>query len=90
MLDIFGHFVGHGTRVVPVGDPLKLRAMLLREGFSREGIRGAYQAWIYIDGALQSEADTSILKIFKPPREAFDHLEKWSGPESEVATQSYI
>ena len=45
MLDISGHFVGQGTRVVPVGDPLKLRAvLLLREGFPSEEIRGAYQA----------------------------------------------
>ena len=44
MLDISGHFVGQRTRVVPVGDPLKQRAVLLREGFSIEKTRGAYQA----------------------------------------------
>ena len=43
--------------MVPVGDPLKQRAVLLREGFSSEEIRGAYQAWNFIDGGLQSEAD---------------------------------
>ena len=36
---------------------------------------------------LQSEADRSILKRYKSPREAFDHREKWHDPESEVATQ---
>ena len=41
----------------------------------------------FIDGALQSEADRSILKRCKSPREAFDHFEKWYDPESEVATQ---
>ena len=50
-------------------------------------IRGAYQAWKFIDGALQSEADISILKRCKSPREAFDHFEKWYDPENEVATQ---
>ena len=85
MLDISGHFVGQGTRVVPVGDPLKQKAALLRKGFSSEEIRGAYQAWKFINGALQSEADRSILKRCKSPREAFDQLEKWYDPESEVA-----
>ena len=68
MLDISGHFVGQGTRVVPVGGTLKQKAVLLREGFSGEEIRGAYQAWNYIDGALQSEADRSILKRCKSTR----------------------
>ena len=65
MLDISGHFVGQRARVVPVGDPLKQRAVLLWEGFLSEEIRGAYQAWSFIDGALQSEADRSILKRCK-------------------------
>ena len=39
-----------------------------------------------IDGALQSEADVSILKRCKSPREVFDYLEKWYDPESEGAT----
>ena len=34
MLDISGHFVGQEARAVPVGDPLKQRAVLLREDFS--------------------------------------------------------
>ena len=87
MLDISGHFVGQMTRAIPLEDPLKQRAVLLREGFSDEEIRGAYQAWNLIDETLQSEADRSILKRCKSPREAFDHLEKWCDPESEVATQ---
>ena len=88
MLDISGHFVGQGTRVVPVGDPLRQKAVLLREGFSSERIRGAYQAWNFIDGALQSEANRFILlKRYKSLEEAFDHLEKWYDPQSEVATQ---
>ena len=33
MLDIFDHFVGQGKRMVPVGDPLKPKAALLREIF---------------------------------------------------------
>ena len=73
--------------IVPVGDPLKQRAVLLREGFSREEIRGAYRAWNFIDGAPQNKADRSILKSCKSPREDFDHFEKWYDPESEVVTQ---
>ena len=43
MLDISDHFVGQRVRAVPVGDPLKQKAVLLREGFSPEEIRGTYQ-----------------------------------------------
>ena len=40
--------------------------------------------WNVINGELQSEVDTSILKRFKSPREAFDHLERWYDPEKRV------
>ena len=73
--------------MVPVGDPLKPKAALLREGFSNEEIRGAYQAWNLIDVALQSEAHRAILKRCRSPREVFENLEKWHDPESEMATQ---
>ena len=62
MLDITAHFVDQGMRAVPVGDPLQQKAVLLQESFSNEEIRSAYQAWNFIDAALQSEADRSILK----------------------------
>ena len=87
MLDISDHFVGQGMQMVPVGDPLKQKVVLLREVFSDEEIRGAYQAWKFIDAALQSEADRAILKRCRSPREVFERLEKWHGSESEVATQ---
>ena len=87
MLDITDHFVGQGMRAVPVGDPLKQKAVLLQEGFSNEEIKGAYQAWNFIDAALQSDSDRSILKRCKSPREVFERLEKWHDPDSEVATQ---
>ena len=87
MLDITAHFVDQGMRAVPVGDPLKQKAVLLQEGFSNDEIRTAYQAWNFIDAALQSESDRSILKRCKSPREVFERLEKWHDPDSEVATQ---
>ena len=87
MLDITDHFVGQGMRAVPVGDPLKQKAVMLQEGFSNEEIKGAYQAWNFIDAALQSDSDRSILKRCKSPREVFERLEKWHDPDSEVATQ---
>ena len=87
MLDITAHSVDQGMRAVPVGDPLKQKAVLLQEGFSNEEIRSAYQAWNFIDAALQSELDRSILKRCKSPREVFERLEKWHDPDSEVATQ---
>ena len=87
MLDITAHFIDQGMRAVPVGDPLKQKAVLLQEGFSNEEIRGAYQAWNFIDAALQSNTDRSRLKRCKSPREVFERLEKWHAPDSEVATQ---
>ena len=88
MLDISDHFVGQMLREVPVGDPLKSRAVLLSEGFSADEIRGAYRAWNFVDTALKNEEDRSILKRCKSPREVFEFLEKWYNPESEVATQN--
>ena len=89
MLDITAHFVDQRMRAVPVGDPLKQKVVLLQEGFSNEEIRSAYQAWNFIDAALQSESDRSILKRCKSPREVFERLEKWHDPDSEVATQRF-
>ena len=72
MLDISGHFVGQGTRVVLEKDPFKRRVVLLRKYFSSEEIREA----------LQSEEDKSILKRCKLRREAFDRLKKWYDPKA--------
>ena len=45
-LDISRHFVGQETRVLPIRDPLKQRAVLLREGFSSGEIReGRKREW---------------------------------------------
>ena len=77
MLDISGHLVVLKTRIIPLGDPLKPKVVLLRESFSSEAITRVYQAWKIIDGALQSEVDIPILNRCKSPREALNHLEKW-------------
>ena len=87
MLDISDHFVGQRVRAVPVGDPLKQKAVLLWESLSPEEIRGAYQAWKFFDAALQSEEDREILKRCRSPRESFKFLGKWYDPENEVAIQ---
>ena len=63
-------------RIVPLGDPFKQKVALLREGFSNEKIRVAYQAWKFIDAALQSKADRAILERCRSPREVFESLEK--------------
>ena len=62
MLEISDHSVGQRARAVPVRDPLKQKAVLLREGFSPENIGGAYQAWKFLDAALQSEGDRTLLE----------------------------
>ena len=87
MLDIFDHFVGQRVRAVPVGDPHKQKAVLLREGFSPEYIRGAYQAYNFLDAALHSKEDRATLKRCRSPREVFKFLGKCHDPEYEVATQ---
>ena len=73
--------------MVPVGDLLKPKAALLREGLSNEEIRDAYQALNFIDAAISKGADKAILKRCRSPREVFESLEKWHDPESEMATQ---
>ena len=60
MLDISDHFVGQRVGAVSVGDPLKQKTVLLREGFLPEKIRGACQAWDFLDAALQREEDRAI------------------------------
>ena len=87
MLDISDHFVGQRVRAVPVGDPLKQKTVLLREGFLPEEIRDAYQAWNFLDAALQSDEDRAILKRCRSPREVFEFLGKWYDPKNEVTTQ---
>ena len=46
-----------------------------------------YQAWNFLETALQSEGDKAILKRCRSPREVFEFLGKWYDPENEVATQ---
>ena len=87
MLDISDHFVGERVRAVPGGDPLKQKAVLLRDGFLPEEIRGAYQAWNFLDAVLQSEKDRAILKRCRSPRKDFEFLGKWYDLQNEVATQ---
>ena len=87
MLDISDHFVGQRVRAVPVGDPLKQKAVLLREGLLPEEIRGAYQAWNFMDTALQSEEGRAIPKQCRSPREVFKFIGKWYDAENEVATE---
>ena len=87
MLDISDHSVGQRVRAVPVEDPLEQKAVLLQEGFSPEEIRSAYQAWNFLDAALQSEKNRAILKRSRSSRDIFDFLGKWYDPENEVATQ---
>ena len=87
MLDISDHSVGQRVQTVPVEDPPKQKTVLLREGFSLEEIRSAYQAWNILDAALQNEKNRAILKRCRSPRDVFDFLGTWYDPENEVATQ---
>ena len=84
MLDISDHFVDQRVRAVPVGDPLKQKAVLLREGFSPEVIRGAYQARNFLDAALQSEENRGNPETMQV---IFEFLGKWYDPKNDVATQ---
>ena len=87
MLDISDHFVGQRVQAVPVGDPLKQKVVLLGEDFSPEEIRGACQAWNFLDAEIQSKENRAILKRCRSPREVFEFLGKWYDLENEVAPQ---
>ena len=71
MLDISGNFLSQGARVVPVGDPLKQKTVLLEGGGSSEEIRGTYQAWNSIGRALQSEVHRSIYDAMQVTERSF-------------------
>ena len=56
MLDISDHFVGQRVKAVPVGDPLKQKAVLLRDVFLPEETRGVGRSTSERGG--QSNPDT--------------------------------
>ena len=87
MLDISDHFVGQRVRAGRVGDLLKQNTVLLREGVLPEEVRVAYQAWNFLDAALQSDEERAILKRCRLPRKVLKFLGKWYHPENEVASQ---
>ena len=90
MLDISDYFVGQKVRAVSGGGPFKQKTVLLREDFSPEEIRGTYQAWNFLDAALQSEEDSAMLARCRLPRKVFEFLGKWYDTENEVATQHLL
>ena len=63
---------------------------VVKEGFSSDEIKGAYQAWISIDRALQSEVDGSIVKRYESPRAAFNHVEKCTTQRMRWRLKSYM
>ena len=67
--DTSDHFVGERVRAVPVGDPLKQKAVLLLGRVSPDETKGANQAWNVLDAVLQSEEDRAILKRYWSPKE---------------------
>ena len=69
-LDTSDHLVGDRVRALPLGDPLRQKAVLLRGGGgSPDETRGAYRAWNVLDAVLQSEEDIAILKRCRSPKE---------------------
>ncbi|CAN0247808.1 unnamed protein product, partial [Pylaiella littoralis] len=56
-------------------------------GFTAGEIREARLAWTFLDESLKKEEDRAVLQRCKSPREAFDYLEQFYDPESEIATQ---
>ncbi|CAN0106889.1 unnamed protein product, partial [Pylaiella littoralis] len=81
------HFVGEGTRAVPVGDSAKRKGDVLRVGFTTAEIREARLALTFLGESLKNEDDKAVLQRFKSLREAFEYLEQFYDPESETATQ---
>lgn len=100
-MEITEHFVGEGTRVVPVGDATKLMSVLLLEGFTEIEIKNARRAWNFPYDALKKStkpswnalnpqgrlSDKAIIERAKSPREAFESIEKWHAPDSEAESQ---
>ena len=75
-------FVSDPPQYIPVGELDTQNSVLVARGYSRESVHIHTLAWNFLSTALKSKSDKSILHRCTSPREAWDALLAWYGPQT--------
>ena len=75
-------FVSDPPQYIPVGELDTENSVLVARGYSRESVHIHTLAWNFLSTALKSKSDKSILHRCTSPREAWDALLAWYGPQT--------
>ena len=75
-------FVSDPPQHVPVGELDTENSVLVGRGYNGERVHMHALAWNFRSTALQSKSDKSILHRCTSPREAWDALLAWYGPQT--------
>ena len=75
-------FVLDPPQYIPLGDMDTENSALVERGYNRESVRIHALAWNFLSTALKSKSDKSILHRCTSPREAWDALLAWYGPQT--------
>ena len=78
-------FVSDPPQYIPVGELDTENSVLVDRGYSRESVHVHALAWNFLSTALKSKSDKSILHRCTSPREAWDALLAWYGPQTTEA-----
>ncbi|CAN0597874.1 unnamed protein product, partial [Laminaria digitata] len=81
-IGFFGVFVSEPPEYVPVGELDTENQVLVDRGFTTESVQRHTLAWSFLSTALKSKSDKSILHRCTSPREAWDALLAWHGPQT--------
>ena len=75
-------FVSDPPQYVPVGELDTETSVLVERGYNRERVHIDALAWNFLSTALKSKSDKSILHRCTSPREAWEALLAWYGPQT--------
>ena len=64
-------------------------SVLVDRGYNRKSVHMHALAWIFLSTALESKSDKSILHLCTSPREAWDALHAWYGPQTTGAESDH-
>ena len=74
--------MSYPPQYVPVGELDTKNSILVGRGYNRESVHIHALAWNFLSTALKSKSDKSILHRCTSPREAWDALLAWYGPQT--------
>ena len=67
---------------IPVGELDTENSVLVDRGYSRESVHMHALAWNFLSTAIKSKSEKSILQRCTSPRQAWDALLAWYGPQT--------